>query len=180
MSDQVLLAWATFAVTTVLVLITGYYAWQNKRMVDELRRQNRPYLYIAHEGDWLVVENGGTRSAHDIWIELLNDAKVPKQYQVFAQLTVTEAGEPPPPKPDPSHWLTPEKVAELTEGKVNVSTLPLIKSGIPTLVPGGKRALAQVVRHIGLKEHQRLGYLIRYGDGSGLRYSEQQVAEYDI
>lgn len=99
---------------------------------------------------------------------------------MFAQVTVTKADEAPPPELDPSHRLAQEKVAELTEGKVNVSTLPLIKSGIPTLVPGGKTALARVNRHIGLKQHQRFGYVIRYRDGSGLRYSEQQVAEYDI
>ena len=31
--------WAIVVLTGVLVLVSGYYAWQNKRMVDELRRQ---------------------------------------------------------------------------------------------------------------------------------------------
>jgi hypothetical protein len=154
MSDQVLLAWATFAVTAVLVLITGYYAWQNKRMVDEIRRQSRPYLYIVHEEHCLVVKNGGTRSAHDIRIRLATDAKVPKQYETFAQVSITREGETSPPQ-EPSQQLTPEKWAEITQGTVDVSTLPMIKSGIPTLVPGEGRPLAQVVRHIGRKEHQR-------------------------
>lgn len=178
MNGQVLVAWATFGATAVLAIITAYYAWQNKRMVDEIRRQSRPYLYIVHDEHWLLVKNEGMRSAHGIQIELLSDAKVPKQYQTFATVTTTKAGELPPPKP--AEKLTPEKRAEMTQGTVNVSTLPIIKSGIPTLVPGGKRMLARVDRHIGLKEHQRFEYVIRYRDGSGLRYEEKQVAEYDI
>lgn len=31
--------WPIIGLTAALVLITGYYAWQNKRMVEELRRQ---------------------------------------------------------------------------------------------------------------------------------------------
>jgi hypothetical protein len=32
--------WALVALTFVLILVTGYYAWQNKRLVDEMHKQN--------------------------------------------------------------------------------------------------------------------------------------------
>ncbi len=32
--------WALVVLTFVLILVTGYYAWQNRRLVDEMRQQN--------------------------------------------------------------------------------------------------------------------------------------------
>jgi len=32
--------WALVALTFVLIIVTGYYAWQNKHLVDEMRKQN--------------------------------------------------------------------------------------------------------------------------------------------
>jgi len=32
--------WALVVLTGGLILVTGYYAWQNKRLVDEMRQQN--------------------------------------------------------------------------------------------------------------------------------------------
>src|SRR5713226_8906414 len=33
-------SWVLVGLTFVLILVTGYYAWQNKRLVDEMRQQN--------------------------------------------------------------------------------------------------------------------------------------------
>ncbi len=38
--------WALVVLTFALILVTGYYAWQNKRLVDEMRQQNA----IAKDG----------------------------------------------------------------------------------------------------------------------------------
>ena len=38
--------WAVVWLTFGLILVTGYYAWQNKRLVDEMRQQNA----IAKDG----------------------------------------------------------------------------------------------------------------------------------
>ena len=38
--------WPIVWLTAVLVLITGYYAWQNKRMVEELRKQRRETIRL--------------------------------------------------------------------------------------------------------------------------------------
>lgn len=35
---------ATELLTAVLVLVTGYYAWQNQRMVREMRRSRELWL----------------------------------------------------------------------------------------------------------------------------------------
>ncbi len=170
--------WPTVSLTTALVLITGYYAWQNKRMVEEMRRQNGPYLYVFHDRDWLVIKNGGTRSAHQVKITLLKDADVPKQYQEFAQVIITRPGELPP--PEPSEKLTPEKWAEITQGTVKVSTLPAIKSGVSCIAPGERALLARVSRHIGTTTLHQFECVLRYRDGVGAQYEEKQVVEYEI
>lgn len=38
--------WALVGLTFVLILVTGYYAWQNKRLVDQMRQQNE----VARDG----------------------------------------------------------------------------------------------------------------------------------
>ena len=39
-------SWALVGLTFVLILVTGYYAYQNRRLVDEMREQNR----VARDG----------------------------------------------------------------------------------------------------------------------------------
>lgn len=65
--------------TLLLVGITAYYARQNRQMVQEMRCQNRPYVYMTCEDNNLLVRNDGTRSAHHIQLEVVSDAKVPGQ-----------------------------------------------------------------------------------------------------
>ena len=50
-------SWALVGLTVVLILVTGYYAYQNKRLVDEMREQNR----VARDG--LRVQLYDRRSA---------------------------------------------------------------------------------------------------------------------
>jgi hypothetical protein len=76
--------------------------------------------------------------------------------------------------------VTPEEAAEMTRGTAKVSTLAPIKSGVACIAPGERALLAEVRRHIGVKIPQRFECVLRYRDGAGLRYEENQVVEYEI
>jgi hypothetical protein len=180
--------WDTWTTIYLLVLVLGLALLfaptrkgksiiEREKLPEEMRQQNRPYVYIVHDGNWLVLKNSGNRSAHDIQIEVTRDALVPKQYKSFATVTITKAGEPPPPSPDP---ITPQKWAELLQGTQRTSDLPGIKTVTPTLVPDTDKRIAHVGRYIGHNAAQRLDYTIRYRDGAGLLYEEQLTTEYEI
>lgn len=70
----------TAALTAVLVLITGYYAWQNRRMVGEMRRARLAVLvpklalefhYLGPMTATVAIQNVGPGAALDIDVRLI-------------------------------------------------------------------------------------------------------------
>ncbi len=163
--------------TLLLVAITAYYAWQSKQMVQEMRRQNRPYVYMTCEDNSLLLKNDGTRSAHHVQLEILSDAEVPGQIEWFAKVTIQRAGEPPAPR---SPEASPEQLQRLMDRTERVSTLPKIRKPVSTIVPGAAVHVATVVGRSGERRMQELAYIIRYRDGAGTPYEERLTEEYRI
>jgi hypothetical protein len=80
---EIVLAIINAVAIVVLVAVTGYYAWQNRRMVDEMRSTRllnvRPRLALGvHMPDPLVgfitVTNVGSGAALDVDVELALEA----------------------------------------------------------------------------------------------------------
>jgi hypothetical protein len=70
-------AWAIVALTAVLVVVTGYYAWQNRQMVLEMRRARDLAIETrqAEEHrerlrDLRAVTDDAARALHDLWVIL--------------------------------------------------------------------------------------------------------------
>ena len=72
-------SWTIAALTAVLVIVTGFYAWQTRRTVDELRKARavavRPHLALRlHEVDptvtFVQVINVGSGPALDVEVEV--------------------------------------------------------------------------------------------------------------
>lgn len=145
--------WPTVCLTAVLVGVTGYYAWQNKRMVDEIRRQNRPYVYIVYERGALVIHNAGSRSAHRIAIKVLRDTDLLE-------------GE------------FRDEHGKLTLGLAKVSTSRVCHDGIKTLVPGASRSIGRAAYTLP-DQPARLEYLVSYLDGASTKYEEELSEEYE-
>ncbi|HEV8676834.1 MAG TPA: hypothetical protein VGX21_22590 [Methylomirabilota bacterium] len=146
--------WALVVLTFALVLITGYYAWQTRRMVEEMRRQDRPYVALLltshHEASDrdMVISNLGTRFAVAIAITVTNDAKV---------LVHT-----------PDEGVQRENVSSLLPGGVIAQSL----------APGQSNRIAFVQILTPEVERQRLAYKISYRDGAGTRYEEDLELDY--
>ncbi len=63
-------SWVNASLAFVLILVTGYYAFQNKRMVDQLRIQNVPLLKLDLNSELdLNLENVGNLPAKDLNFE---------------------------------------------------------------------------------------------------------------
>ena len=145
--------WAIVALTAALVIITGYYAWQNKRMadhnariVDEMRRQNRPYVFIACEHRRLVLRNGGNRSAHSVRISSERDC------------FMTDI-----------HPVVKDGYEEPANTTISFQWLEACHQGVRCVLPGAAIELAHVLALAGLN---RIEYRIGYTDGAGLAYEE--------
>lgn len=161
----------------VLVGTTIYYARQNSRMVVEIQRQNRPYVYLTHDGKALVLENSGTRSAHDVSIAVTHDTMVPRQLRLVSTVEIRRGGEPVPPRPPDA---TPEQIRAVMQGREAFSTLATVRAITPTITPGGRKMVAQAELYLGARETQRLGCLVKYRDSTGNRYEEPSDVEYEI
>jgi hypothetical protein len=158
---QALSAIANLVLVLILARITARYAADTNRMVDEIRRQNRPYVFIAlfphrvgkeHDEDRLIVRNTGNRVAIDIRLEVLQDANI--------WFTFWEEVD------DQGHAAPLDEV-------VAVSTLNSVKYGIQSLVPDESTPLGYIPRGVPIRhERQELQYRIRYTDGAGTPYEE--------
>ena len=135
--------------TVVLILVTMFYARQNRRMVQEMRRQNRPYVYIVFDRR-LVIRNGGDRSAHQVRFAILEDAHI-----AGAILKQDSFGAP-------------------TEfDRVPVSSVAIVRHGVHTLLPAAERVIGPAPF-----ETQTLKYRVCYQDGAGIRYKEVLTEEF--
>jgi hypothetical protein len=139
--------WALVGLTGALVLITGYYAWQNKRMVEEMRRQSRPYIYLVCDGGRLVLKNSGTRSAHWIRVRVLHDADL-------------QEGE----------WRQEGETRTL--GLARLSTNVVVREGVRSLVPGSERGIGRLARPAPARP-ARVECVVSYQDGAGTSYEER-------
>ncbi len=145
--------WPTVGLTAVLIGVTGYYAWQNKRMVVEMRRQNRPYVYVVFEKGSLIVHNAGNRSAHRVAIRVVRDINLAESE------------------------MRDEK-GELVLALAKASSHAACREGIRTLVPGASRAIGRVA-YTRPGHPERFGYVVSYRDGVGTRYEEKLSEEYE-
>lgn len=146
--------WAIVGLTGALVVITAYYAWQNKRMVEEMRRQSRPYVYLVCSGGLLVLRNTGTRSAHWIRIRLLQD-------------------------PDLLEGEWRQEGENRILGLARLSSSVVIRDGIRTLVPGSEQVVGQLARPAPGRP-ARVECVVSYQDGAGTKYDEQLAEEYRV
>ena len=140
----------------VLVGVTCIYALYTKRILEEMRKQNRPYLYIGVEdfGEsgrelWvLVIRNTGNRVAQNIRLKIIQDALIWISYFT-----------------DSEGW---------RDDTEKISALDACKNGIPSLLPGVKTKLGNLYAPASTdrSEEQHLSYVIEYSDGAGTPYSE--------
>lgn len=152
---QILYSAGSLVLAFALVGVTIWYAISTGRMVAEMRRQNRPYVYIVCEQGRLIVRNSGNRSAHHIRPEILTDAYL-------------QEGE-----------LRQEGENQIL-GLAQVGTSVTIREGIRTLVPGGERHIGQLARPMPARPAVRLEYIVRYQDGAGTEYQEQLAEDYRV
>lgn len=154
--------WAIVILTGVLVLVTAYYARQNALMVREMRRQNRPYLFITWKprgghigGSRLVLRNGGTRVAQDVRVALSGDVGVWRHVYAPAAMNSAE-----------------KKEFALTD-------LPETSAGIPSVAPDGELELGflEMGQLVTGKPHS-LTYALRYQDGGGVEYVDSSTVPY--
>jgi hypothetical protein len=154
---------AVLVLTLALVAMTGVYIWLTSRLVADARRQNRPYVYVVPEVDpsrspplELRVRNAGNRIAQDVRIIVTSDAMI------------WTFGRPPRSGTDRPRI-----------ERVPVSTLPLVRRGVPFLAPGEARTLGFVpTAHLARGRSQTLSYKITYHDGAGLRYRDACSTEF--
>lgn len=151
---QILYFAGSLLLAVVLAAITWFYALQNKRMVEEMRRQSRPYVYLVCNGGRLVLKNSGTRSAHWIRIRVLHDADL--QEGEFRQ-----EGD--------------RKIL----GMARLSTNVVVKEGVRALIPGAEQDIGQLARPA-LARPARVEYVVSYQDGVGTKYNEQLAEEYRV
>lgn len=89
--------------TFVLVLITGYYAWQTKRNIDVVReleeKRNRPRLsmFLQQRDDWLnwvnlIITNYGNDLARNIKFKINEDIKLWRNDRTLSQLDIIKNG----------------------------------------------------------------------------------------
>jgi len=158
---------ASVAVAMLLAWITYRYARDTRRMVDEMRRQHRPYLYLLWEQDSdeevptvyrLKLKNAGDRVAQQIALRVSQDAEI---------VTLTR-------DPDATNWVNFKPVA------VPVSSLSICQDGVKSLGPGDVLLLGYSNWYRSATEEQVLGYEIAYQDGAGALYSERLTLGYWI
>lgn len=170
---QILYFAGSIILTIALVFVTAYYAYQNKRMVEEIRKQNRPYVFIAAKRDGedpltakqmtrrLVLYNTGNRVARDIKLSIICDAFI-WQY---------EFGE----------GRTPEDIA-VSFVRHPVSMEPVCRDGLPSLAPGEEEEIGFVPKTAHKEDkdwgEQVLRYVVSYFDGAGVKYEEELTARY--
>jgi hypothetical protein len=154
---------AMLLLALALVVVTGVYIALTARLVAEARRQNRPYVYVVPEIDpnrspplELNVRNAGNRVAQDIRIVVTGDAMI----WTFARLSRSGTDRP-------------------RIERVPVSSVPVVKKGVPFLAPGEVKALGFVpTAHLSRGRSQTLSYKITYHDGAGLRYRDAYSTEF--
>lgn len=153
---------AMVSLTAALVGATFRYAKATDRILDEMRRQDRPVLYVFYENIregtgrepfyQLLLRNVGSRMAHDIRLEVVQDAFIG---------------------------------ADLSEGKqdfVRVSQTTPFRDGIRSLLPGDKVLIGYYSRgnFSERRSDQNLAYRLTYKDGAGLSYQEVATIKYKI
>ncbi len=147
--------WALVALTFVLVVVTAYYAFQNARMVREMRRQNRPYVFIVFDQEddsryTLFLRNAGSRSAHGVEVTIVQDGTI------LATPATGAIGTP-----------RPTQRVKVSGQLRNPHFLP----------PGDQWEIGFVERFIGTTHSRRtLLYSIRYNDGAGAEYGENDMS----
>ena len=124
-------------------------------MVDEMSRQNRPYVFLTFRtaGDCrvLLLVNSGNRVAGKIVMEVISDAKI---------------------------YVTLLEEEGISADDVKVSSLALCKQGISSLPPSGEIELGFIELRKPKLTPQLLKYKIRYVDGSIRTYDECLSLEY--
>jgi hypothetical protein len=146
-----------------LLVVTGVYIGLTARLVAEARRQNRPYVYLVPEIDpnrspplTLTVRNAGNRVAQDVRIVVTGDAMI----WTFARAARSGTDRP-------------------RIERVPVSSLSIVRKGVPFLAPGEAKALGFVpTAHLHRGRSQTLSYKIAYHDGAGLRYRDAHSTEF--
>jgi hypothetical protein len=165
---QALSSLASVVLATVLAWVTWRYARDTRRMVNEMRRQHRPYLYLLWEQDSngeqvptvyrLKLKNAGDRVAQDISLRMIQDALV---------VTLTQ-------DPEAKDWVNYKPVA------VPVSSLTICHDGLKSLGPGDVVWLGYSNWYRSATEEQVLGYELDYRDGAGVVYRERLTLGYWI
>jgi hypothetical protein len=146
--------WPIVSLTGALVLITGYYAWQNKRMVEEMRGQSRPYIYLVQEGGQLKIRNSGNRTAHHVKIEVVRDADMAEgEFRQEGENTVL--------------------------GLAKFGSAAIIREGVRTLSPDAERVVGRFARPAPTRR-VHLECRVSYQDGSGKPYEETLYEEYRV
>jgi hypothetical protein len=131
-------------------------------MVAEMRRQNRPYIFLSYEPSShnaqvyeLRLVNRGTRVAKDIRLKILRDAKI------FSW-----------------SYDKDEQGNEYSyEEDYKVSSLPACKEGIAALPPNAE-TIVGFADHLGRLQRQHLEYSVSYCDGDNQRYEESYPIDY--
>lgn len=164
--SQILANWAIVILTAALVVVTYIYALYTKRMVEEIKRQSRPYVYMTFERYErsmpyhyyrLLLRNGGNRVAQRITVHISEDA-----------------------------WIGCHRVQvaenEFKTDFIRVSSSEVCKSGVTSLVPNGEIEVGfydkQSLRDS--KGRQSLSYTVTYFDGAGIQYTESASLEYNV
>jgi len=165
---QALSAIASVLLTIVLVWATLRYARDTRRMVDETRRQHRPYLYLLYQHDSsatdaptvyrLMLKNAGDRVAQDATIRVLQDAPI-VEYQQDKNVK--------------NEVLWKAVV-------VPVSSVQVFREGVKSLGPGDVLYLGFSQWYRSAVEHQTLVYQLEYLDGAGVKYDERLTLGYWI
>jgi len=151
---QILYFAAGLLLTLALTMITAYYAVQNKRMADEMRRQSRPYVYLVQEGGQLKIRNSGNRTAHHVKIEVVRDANMAEgEFRQVGENTVL--------------------------GLAKFGSAEMIREGVRTLSPDAERVVGRFARPAPTRR-VHVECRVSYQDGSGLSYAETLYEEYRV
>jgi len=164
--SQLLANWAIVALTAALVVVTYIYAMYTRRMVEEIKRQSRPYVYMTFERYErsmpyhyyrLLLRNGGNRVAQRIRVHISEDA-----------------------------WIGCHRVQvaenEFKTDFIKVSFSEVCTSGVTSLVPNGETEIGFYDKQSlqGSKGRQSLSYTVSYFDGAGIPYTESASLEYNL
>lgn len=168
---QLLYFLGSLVLTVALVIVTAYYAWQNRQMVGEIRRQNRPYVFatvVKNPGQdpitqatiaaSLVVRNTGNRVAMKVQMKVIREAFI---WQQVAEIS----GVP----------------LRLIDDRAPVSTMRICGDGVSSLPPCEEHQVGYVPQNA--HEHpdcgpQQLEYEIAYEDGAQTTYKERLSVRY--